>query len=352
VRRAGSTNPRAPRRQSLLAGLVQLEAQQAALDGAVEKAVRALGIDPKISRQRRIARENRGLPTLEPIAQRDPKLRIQRRKPRFRPDAFAVGRIGHDEAGIALGTDDLAERTLLHVQPVGNAGMLAIGNRHAHRIPVHVGTQNATARRPGNAPVARLGPQALPEFCIVTAPTQEAKILALERGSGIRCDQSAFGEKRAGAAHGIEQHAAAFADGRPARAQQHGGGDVFLERRTAAFGAVAAPVQTLAGEIHREQCRWAFDVHMQEHVGALRFDVRPLARRVAQIVANRVLEQLGAVDRVPYGFIAAAAIAGQRRTRTQMFTPVDALDGFVHALRTAGIDRSQAQKHPGRGARP
>ena len=111
-------------------------------------------------------------------------------------------------------------------------------------------------------------------------------------------------------------------------------------------------MQALAGEIHRQQRRRAFDMQMQQHVGALRFDVRPFACGVAKIVADRVLEQLRAVDRVSDGFVAAAAIAGQRRTRRQMFPPVDALDGLIHAFRTAGVDRSQAQQHAGRGARP
>ena len=68
-----------------------------------------------------------------------PKLRVQGRQPRFRPDAFAVGRIGHDQTGIGLGTFDLAERALLHVQPIGNAGVLAVGDRHAYRVRVDVG---------------------------------------------------------------------------------------------------------------------------------------------------------------------------------------------------------------------
>src|SRR5580658_9141626 len=52
------------------------------------------------------------------------------------------------------------------------------------------------------------------------------------------------------------------------------------------------------------------------------------------------------------GFVAAAAITGERSTRCQMFPPVDAIDGVVHAFRTAGVDRSQAEQYPGCGARP
>jgi len=106
------------------------------------------------------------------------------------------------------------------------------------------------------APAARRGvPGPLrtiaPESGIVTAPPRKTKIVAIERRRGVRRDQGSFGEKSAGTAHGIEQHAASFADARPTRPEQHGGGDVFLERRAAAFDTVAAPMQTLAGEIHR-----------------------------------------------------------------------------------------------------
>jgi len=91
-------------------------------------------------------------------------------------------------------------------------------------------------------------------------------------------------------------------------------------------------MQTLAGKVHRQQCGRSFDVQVQQHVGTLGLNVRPLARRVAQVVANRILEQLGAVDRVPDVFVAAAAIAGERRAGGQMLAPVDAPDALVHAF--------------------
>ncbi len=106
--------------------------------------------------------------------------------------------------------------------------------------------------------------------------------------------------------------------------------------------AVAAPMQTLAGEIQRHQCRGPLHVQMQQHIGALGLDVRPLAGGLAQIVANRILEQLRAVDRVPDGFIAAAAIARQRRPGRQVLAPIDALYGLIDALGTARIDGTQA----------
>ena len=186
----------------------------------------------------------------------------------------------------------------------------------------------------------------------MSAPTREAEVLAIERRRRVRRNQGTFGEKGAGAAHGIEQHAAAFTNGGPACAQQHGGRDILLERRAAALAPIAAPMQALAGKIHRQQCRRPFDVQVQQHVGTFRLDVRALARGIAQIVADRVLEQLGTVDGVPDGFVAAAAITGKRRAGRQVFAPVDAFDGFVHRFRAAGIDRSQAQVHAGCGARP
>ncbi len=202
------------------------------------------------------------------------------------------------------------------------------------------------------APLPRLGAQALPKGRIVAAPAQEAEIPAFQGGRRVRGDQGGLGEKGAGTAHGVEQRAAALVDVRPAGAQQHGGGDIFLERGAAALESIAAPVQALAGEVHRQQCGVALDMQMQQHVGAFRLDVRAFAGGVAQIVAHRVLQQLRTIQGVTDGFVAAAAIAGERRPRGQMFAPVDAFDAFIHRLRTARVEGSQAQQHAGCGARP
>jgi hypothetical protein len=91
---------------------------------------------------------------------------------------------------------------------------------------------------------------------------------------------------------------------------------------------------------------------MQQHIGPLGLDVGPLAGRLAQIVADRIFEQLRAVDRVPDRLVAAAAVAGERRAGRQVLAPVDALDGAYRLLSAAGVDRSQAQQHARRGARP
>src|SRR6202021_170457 len=60
----------------------------------------------------------------------------------------------------------------------------------------------------------------------------------------------------------------------------------------------------------------------------------------------------GTGDPVPGGGVAAPAVAGQRRARAEVFAPIDASDSLVDALRTAGVDRSQAQQHAGRRTRP
>ena len=252
--RAGPARPIGAHRLGgpLLAGLVQIEAQQPALDGAVVKPMGALGIDPEVSGERRIAGENRGLPSLESVAQRAAELRVQGGQARLRADAFAVRRIRDDQARVALRANDLGERTLLHVQPAGNPGLLAVGDRHAHRVRVHVRSQYAArlARGARAAPFAGLGAQLLPERGIVAAPAREAEIFTVERRRRVRRNQGCLGEKGAGTAHRIEQRAAAIKNAGPTGAQQHGRGNVLFERRAPAFAAIAAPVQALAGKIH------------------------------------------------------------------------------------------------------
>ena len=130
-----------------------------------------------------------------------------------------AGRAGH-----------LGERALLHVNPIGEPGARGVLDGHANGVRVGIGTQNAAAHGPRRAPFARLAEQPLPERGVVAVPAPEAEVLAIHRRRRIGGDGGALDEKRARSAHGVQQHPARFADGRPPRAQEHGGGDVFLQR--------------------------------------------------------------------------------------------------------------------------
>jgi hypothetical protein len=195
--------------------LVQVEAQQAALDSAVEDTVRALRVDPEIARQGGIAGENRGLPSAELFAQHAPELGIELRQSRLRSDALAVRRIGDDQARLAPRRGHGRKRTLLDVDPIAHIGRRAVREGDAHRIGIDVGTDDAAAGRPRRPPRARLGAQPLPKCCVMPAPARKSEVLAPERGRRIAGERSRLDEKRPGAAHRIEQLSAVAGDRRP-----------------------------------------------------------------------------------------------------------------------------------------
>ena len=194
--------------------------------------------------------------------------------------------------------------------------------------------------------------EAPPQLAIMPAPAQESEIVPIERGSGVARDQRGLGEKSSGAAHRVDERPALGRNSRPPGAQQHRGRHVLLQRRPPALGPVAAPMQALPREVDRYQGGRPFDVQVQEHVGPFGPDDRPFTRRFAQVVTYRIFQQLRAVDRVPDRGIAAAALAGQRRTRREVLAPIEALESFEQSLGGPGLDRAEAEEHPGRGARP
>ena len=190
---------------------------------------------------------------------------------------------------------------------------------------------------------------------IVAAPAEKAEVLAIERGRRIRGDQRALGEKGARAAHRIEQRSALRRQccGQPARSST-AAATFSLSGARPPSRAIAAPMQALAGEIQRHQRRGALDVQMQQHVGALGLDVRPLAGGFAQTVADRILEQLRAVNRVPDGLVAAAAVARQGRAAARNARASRcASPPRKCSVRAAGVESEpRLKQHAGRGARP
>ena len=238
------------------------------------------------------------------------------------------------------------------MEPIGNAGLGCVQGRHAHGVRIDVGSQNTASCNRRRAARAGFGAQSLPKFGVVAAPARESEVVTGQRRRGVSRDQRRFDEKRSGPAHGIHQHAAGVVDGRPSGAQQHGCGHVFLQRRTTALDAIAAPVQAFAGKVHRHQRGGPFHVQMQQHVGTLGLDVRTFAGRIAQVVAHRIFEQLRTINGVTNRLVAAAAFARERRARCKMLAPIDALDGFKQAFRAARIDGAHAQQDPRRRARP
>ena len=292
-------------------------------------------------RKRRIAGENRRFPSLEFRAQQVTERLVQGGQIGFRADALAVGRIGHHQPDVEGRPPDLLQRPAFDVQPPGQSGPFGVGEGRLHGVRVDVGGEDAASDGTRRAARARLGAQPLPQRGIMSAPALEAVVAAVEPGRGVGGDRGRLDGQRAGTAHGIHQGTALGRDGRPAGTQQHRGRDVFLEGRPSAVEPVTAPVQALAGKIHRHQRLSALHVQMQQHVRTLRSDVGPHTGRGTQIVANGILQQLCAVQGVADGLVAAAAVAGQGRAGGDVLPPLDALQARAQVGGAGCVHRTQ-----------
>jgi hypothetical protein len=95
---------------------------------------------------------------------------------------------------------------------------------------------------------------------------------------------------RARAAARVVQRAALLRRAAPAGRGEHRGGERLLQRRIALVLAPAALEQRRARGVDIQDRALAAEVQQQRQVGAMRVHARPLAARLAQRVADRVLD--------------------------------------------------------------
>jgi hypothetical protein len=108
----------------------------------------------------------------------------------------------------------------------------------------------------GCAPLVRVFEQRLPKRRIVLPPTEKTEIAAQRARCDVERDERRFNGQRPRAAHRIDEADGLAGFGNellPARAEQHGGGEIFLERRRTLRAAITAPMQTVTGEIERQR---------------------------------------------------------------------------------------------------
>ncbi len=130
------------------------------------------------------------------------------------------------------------------------------------------------------------------------------------------------------------------------------GRHVLLQRRLSGRTAVAAAVQALTGEVDRDAHLDAVRVGVHAHARPLRVDVRARPGGTAQGIDDAVLElerpEVGVRDRR----VAAAELAGERRSGTQVRAPVDAHDSGVELGGGARLELAHFQVDPVGDARP
>ena len=354
---------RAPAEGARLAGAFRrdLDSQQPALDRAVPDAVRAMRAEAQLHTELRRAGEHRSVPTLEALAQHLTQLAVQRARALAVGEAHAVGRIGAEEPGpIRLARRErrgLGQQPRLEAHQRAHSGTRGVIPRATDRgrvaiAPAHPdpGCKRRRLTRGGTA--FRLRAQALPERCVVTAPAEEAEIIAPQSRGPVGGDQRRLDAEGARAAERIEELAPARRVLRPAGAQQHSRRHVLLERRFPARAAVAAAVQALAGEIERYRDGAALRVRMHPHARALERNVGPRAGGESQRIDDAVLELERPEVSVGDRGVPPAEIARQGGAGRQVRRPVDLAHRGMELIRVARIETSELDEHTVGDARP
>ena len=216
----------------------------------------------------------------------------------------------------------LGERAALDVHPsrqVG-AGEVRLGGAHGARVGIVGVNRRQPPQTLGGAHLG-LAAQPRPQRRIVAAPADAAEVVALQARRDVAGDQRRLQRDRARAAHRIEQRLAGARPTRPVGEQEQRRGEVLLQRRGRAGGAIAAAVLALAGEIDADHGAVVVQVEVHLHVRAARVDVRPHAAFVAQLIDDRVLGLQRRVVRVRDARARQAGVDRQRCARARCGRP-------------------------------
>ena len=325
---------------------------QRALDGTVEQLVGLARAQAGGEGQFGIAAQQAGAPLRHRALERIAEPAVQRR---IGGQALVIGGIAHHAAGFLR--RQLQVGHVAHAEPdgLGHAGFLGILLGRADRLRVDVAAVDHLLQRGAANALAftRLGNQLAPLRLVETAPAagRDAAV-ALQAGGDVGGHQRAFDQQRATAAHRVEQAAAFGVDLRPAGAQQHRRGQVFLQRRIVLRQPPAALVQRATAQVDGNGGAALAQRQVDAHVGELHVHRRPLHALPAQVVHHRVLDPLRGKARV------GDALAGNVRVHRQGQFGVDVLfprhrqHALVQRAFVRAIEFGQRPQHAAGQPRP
>ena len=188
--------------------------------------------------------------------------------------------------------------------------------------------------------------QAEPQGRIVAAPPQETEPGSQRTGRDITRHQGRLDRQRTGTTHRIEKLTSRRRDIRPARTEQNGGCQIFLQRRLAAVDAITAPVQAVTGQIDADRRLVAIEVHIDPQIRLRQINRRPGAMPAAEMIDNGILHLLCAKQRVGNRRTAGGKIDRQRRFGLQVNGPVDGRDTVVKCLLVRGRKPRYRHQYP------
>ncbi len=313
------------------------EQKQVRRQGAVEQLVTLLRPQAHLFPQLGVAGEDAGFPAREFGFQALAQMLVEQFQGFYFPQALAVGRVGDHQAGFQGFVGGLLQGRQLFAadaQPViqlrlNDVVLRGANDRKVGIIPPYLGL------RPGQTrPLAVDGflAQLQPEVVAVAQPVFKTKARSPQAGGNVGGDHGRFHQKSARAAHGVDKGSAPCGDLGPAGPEQNPGGEVFLHGGGALFGAVAAPVQALSGQVQTDGDPAFVQAGIDSNVGLLLADRGALAGKVPQPVDNGVFDferaELGVAD----GTAGAQKVHYQGTLRAQMFLPGNTSGAIVEAV--------------------
>ncbi len=340
-------------RIGFLRGLVQVEAQQPALDRAIEERVLPIGTQAERAPEVRLAGEDARLPARKAVQQPLAEGRVQRLELPGVADAHAVGRIDQHQPGGVLRHGQLGDVPPFEQQVIAEAGAIGIGDRRTHRRLVAIAAGAAAAVEHIESTLGLgLAAQSRPQLGIVLPPAFEAEAAARQAGRDAGRDHRRLDHQRARSAHRVVERATLLRQRRPARAQQQCRRQVFLEWRLDARLPIAAAVQGLAAQVDPHGDPLAREAQADPQVRCGQVHRRPVARVLAHAVDDGVLGAQRRELRVPQPARRLADdIHGKRARGRHVRLPRQRQQAAVHEVRVAGVEVGQRQQHAARRAR-
>ena len=325
-----------------------LENQEAAFECAVVERIAFVCAQADGATEILIRGDHGKSPAIELFTRRVADRAIGRCQGILLANALAIRRIADEQArSCRIGrAPQVFDRLPLEAREADHSGLLriALGLVEDIRILIHAEKRGWQGAQSGFGAHLGLGTQGLPGISSVAEPTEETKVASTNPWCHIGRHQRRFNHQRAGSAHGIDQRSAILEDFRPPGAQQHGAGQVFLERRFALANAIAAPMQGRAGQIQREQGTILAQQQVQPYARLFEVNAGTIAVAIAELVDYRILDLLRQVARVPHQAGIAHCIDGQGAVFSQVCGPVDRLHAIIKRVFVGGGKLAQGHE--------
>ncbi|MNE07133.1 hypothetical protein D3C80_997400 [compost metagenome] len=184
--------------------------------------------------------------------------------------------------------------------------------------------------------------QLAPQRWHVAQPGAETPAFTLEVGSDVGCNHCRFDQEGPDTTHRVSQSPAFGGNARPAGTNQHRGGQVFLERRSALLQAIAALVQAVTREVQGQDRFATIQAQVDAQVRVELVYRGTLAITGTQLVDNGVLDLQGTKMGVVDTRAMTAEFNGQRTTGLQVILPFDLVHAIIEVI---GILHVEAFEH-------